>query len=600
MTFQPSNLAADDDKNISQAMNASLASPFALQPPALSGALDNAGDIQNPLVSGSVTDDRQPDFHGQGTPGDTIVIQDNGTVIGQTRVEEDGSWSFTPSADMTEGHHAITLVARDAQGNESAPSAAFNFEIDVTPPDASKLSITGVADAAGGTTGNVISGGTSDDARPLISGTSSGVSGHTVIVMVKDVNGERQLGQAVIGKDGNWTLQVDAPLAEGLNTFRVYEHDVAGNETALTAPYKVTVELDGGPPDAPVIERVLDNVGAITGAIGKGGFTDDAKPEFKGKAEAGSTVKVYDGATLLGTVVADAGGNWTFTPLTALGNGAHSITVTATDVAGNTSAASASFGFTVDTVPPTQTATVTEIGNDSGFSASDFLTNDGNAGRDMKGVLSAALAANETLQVSTDGGTTWQAASVSGTQWTVQDSNSHTGSWNIQTRVVDAAGNGGPEQSQAVTLDQVPPKAPTQLVASGTGVDVYFDNTDAKAGDKVRVAFGDEQVDHVLTAADIAAGKVFVANPNAPFAIDFTGVPQTSAGGVSLLETGRLTVTGTKLEVESAGILELVSNLNGNILIADALSVQGPFLDFAVAKGTDSFAFDLAFGLNDA
>ncbi|WP_328514992.1 Ig-like domain-containing protein [Ralstonia solanacearum] len=50
-----------------------------------------------------------------------------------------------------------------------------------------------------------------------------------------------------------------------------------------------------------------------------------------GTAEANSTISIFDGTTLLGTTTADASGNWTFTPTTALTDGSHSLTATATD-----------------------------------------------------------------------------------------------------------------------------------------------------------------------------------------------------------------------------------------------------------------------------
>ncbi|WP_412770584.1 Ig-like domain-containing protein, partial [Ralstonia solanacearum] len=40
---------------------------------------------------------------------------------------------------------------------------------------------------------------------------------------------------------------------------------------------------------------------------------------------------------------ADASGNWTFTPTTALADGSHSLTATATDAAGNVGTASSAF-----------------------------------------------------------------------------------------------------------------------------------------------------------------------------------------------------------------------------------------------------------------
>ncbi|HEF4745780.1 TPA: hypothetical protein SAO08_005703, partial [Burkholderia multivorans] len=105
-------------------------------------------------------------------------------------------------------------------------------------------------------------------------------------------------------------------------------------------------------PAAPIIVSVADDAGSIVGALTSGGSTDDTTPTLSGTAEAGSTINVYDGTALLGTTTADASGNWTFTPATALGEGAHSLTVTATDSSGNVSVPSAAFNLTVDTTAP--------------------------------------------------------------------------------------------------------------------------------------------------------------------------------------------------------------------------------------------------------
>ena len=65
-----------------------------------------------------------------------------------------------------------------------------------------------------------------------------------------------------------------------------------------------------------------------------------------GTAEANATVKVFDGATLLGSAVANGSGAWSYTTA-ALANGAHSLTATATDAAGNTGVASSALAVTV-------------------------------------------------------------------------------------------------------------------------------------------------------------------------------------------------------------------------------------------------------------
>ncbi len=80
-------------------------------------------------------------------------------------------------------------------------------------------------------------------------------------------------------------------------------------------------------------------------------ITNDNTLTLTGTAEAGSTVKVYDGTTLLGSAIANGSGAWTYTTA-ALANGAHSLTATATDAAGNTGAASTALAVTVDTTAP--------------------------------------------------------------------------------------------------------------------------------------------------------------------------------------------------------------------------------------------------------
>ncbi|MDO9711744.1 DUF4214 domain-containing protein [Paracraurococcus lichenis] len=139
--------------------------------------------------------------------------------------------------------------------------------------------------------------------------------------------------------------------------------------------------------------------------------------------------------------------------------------------------------YVLDQAAPTETVAIAAMTKDSG-TAGDFLTNDGSAGRTITGTLSAALSADERLQVSSDGGATWVAATVSGTSWSAADAGTHTANWTIQGHVVDLAGNLGPLASTLVTYDSV---APTETVAitgmtkdSGTAGD--FVTNDGSAG----------------------------------------------------------------------------------------------------------------------
>jgi hypothetical protein len=52
-------------------------------------------------------------------------------------------------------------------------------------------------------------------------------------------------------------------------------------------------------------------------------------PTLKGTASAGSTVHIYDGETLLGSLVVGADGKWTFTIPVLSDDGVHNLTATA-------------------------------------------------------------------------------------------------------------------------------------------------------------------------------------------------------------------------------------------------------------------------------
>ena len=113
------------------------------------------------------------------------------------------------------------------------------------------------------------------------------------------------------------------------------------------------VAVDTTPPAAPSITSVTDDVSPVTGTVASGGSTNDTVLVLAGTAEANSTVTVYNGSTSLGTASADGSGDWSFTAATLANGSTYSFNATATDGAGNVSAASANYIVTVDTAAPT-------------------------------------------------------------------------------------------------------------------------------------------------------------------------------------------------------------------------------------------------------
>ncbi|MWL34868.1 Ig-like domain-containing protein, partial [Escherichia coli] len=114
---------------------------------------------------------------------------------------------------------------------------------------------------------------------------------------------------------------------------------------------------------------------------------------------------------------------------------------------------------------------------DTGLSASDFITSVSPVV--VNGSLTAALASNETAQISIDGGTTWTTLTVTGTTWRYNDSRTLTdGNYNYQVRVIDTAGNIGATASQIVTVDTTAPLASKTIAIAGVSDDTGLSSSD--------------------------------------------------------------------------------------------------------------------------
>ncbi|MDI9221142.1 Ig-like domain-containing protein [Pantoea sp. EA-12] len=208
---------------------------------------------------------------------------------------------------------------------------------------------------------------------------------------------------------------------------------------------------------------ISDNVGPYQGAITAGSVTDDNTPTLSGSAEAGATVRIYDGSTLLGSAVVGADGKWTFTS-PALADGSHSLTVTVTDAAGNTSAASDPINFTVDTTAPDAVSDLT-VSNNAG-SVVLPVTNGGST-NDTTPQLSGRGEAGSIITIR-DGDTILGSVTVgSNGSWSFTSPELGQGSHTISITSTDAAGNTSAATTITFTVDTVAPAAATDLSMTG-------------------------------------------------------------------------------------------------------------------------------------
>jgi hypothetical protein len=304
---------------------------------AVAALMDAQGEVQGEVASGGVTDDRAPVLKGTAEAGATVTVylDNSSTPAGSTVADADGNWTLALGT-LTDGEHSWQVKVTDAAGNETRGERA-TFRLDSSSVE---LSIDQANDDAGSITGAVLNGGLTDDSTPELQGTAAAGA----VVTISDQSGA-VLGSSTANSSGVWTFAV-AELADGEHVFTASVTNAAGNSSEA----KFTLTVDTIAPVLPTITGMIDDVGTVQGtSTTSGGVTDDPSPTFTGKAEKGSLVTLYDGDSVLGSVRADAQGNWSYTPTTNMVDGDHSIKAVSTDAAGNISAPGAEWPFKLDT-----------------------------------------------------------------------------------------------------------------------------------------------------------------------------------------------------------------------------------------------------------
>jgi hypothetical protein len=308
--------------------------------PTIGAVIDDVGPGTGPLTSGQTTNDNQPTLTGTGAVGDTISIYNNGVLLGSVEVGNTGTWSYTTPV-LAEGNHVLTIRETDPAGNQSGPSAGFTVVVDsvsATPV------ITNVTDNVGNAATTVVSGSETNDATPTLSGTADANSVVTIF------DGGTQIAVVTADNTGAWTFTPDTARRRLAQLHRPGDRPAGQRQRGLS-PWSVVVDLTA--PTVPTLDNVNDNVpGGVQGNLTSGQVTNDSTPTISGTGQAGSTIHIMNNGTQIGTTIVDGSGNWSFTPTTPLGDGSYSLRAYATDAAGNASANSSVFAFTVDTAAP--------------------------------------------------------------------------------------------------------------------------------------------------------------------------------------------------------------------------------------------------------
>jgi serine protease AprX len=355
---------------------------------------------------------------GPSTGFDLSLRDANGTSVGTMTTQ----WGPSRQEDITltapaPGHYTVRVEA-------SADAGEFVTDISgaLAPADS----------AAPGLTLAELPAATNDDTPGLHGDAETGLGDFPAVVARVLRNGQPVRRLAATPLLGQWSVTVSPPLEPGEYTVEVEQGDSAGNVTRRSHTFTV----DTSAPSTPVVAPVTSPQRSRTVSL-------------SGTAEPGAKVSISEGADKLAHVTAAPDSAWAHAAQ-QVADGAHTYDVTATDAAGNVSAAS-SVTVTVDTVAPTATLTSAPSG--------------------------ATKLARPTFAFASEAGARFECR-IGGAY---EDCTSpHTpaaladGAHRFFVRAIDAAGNVGAVVGSAeFTVDTAAPAAP-EIVASVSGGDASF------------------------------------------------------------------------------------------------------------------------------
>ena len=305
--------------------------------------------VPHPITFDAVTADNKVNFTesqsglvvtGTSTAGASMEITLHG--VKQTAiVGADGKWSVTYAAGtLPGGEYTATLTAKTTDASGNASTVTHGFQVDTL----TNVGFTGTVATDGTVNATEAAGGI------ILTGTAQ--AGSSVNVAW---NGTTLA--AVVGSTGAWSVTFPAsaiPAGTYASTATVTATDSFGNQASATRSIKVDTETS-----------VAVNAGQVGGDNIISGAEAARGIALTGTAEAGAAVAVtFEGVTR--TVTASQSGTWTANfASTEIRSGTYATTVSvrATDAAGNV--ATASHGINVDTEVKPFTRTAMSAGPDN-------------------------------------------------------------------------------------------------------------------------------------------------------------------------------------------------------------------------------------------
>ncbi|EGG9716505.1 Ig-like domain repeat protein [Salmonella enterica subsp. enterica serovar Typhimurium] len=363
-------------------------------------AVDNITSVTTPrFVIGNVPADI-----------DTVVIRINGVSYPVT-ANGNNLWEFQVPVALNDGVYEAVVVFRDIAGNTS--ETKLPFTIDTTTSVSVRME-------PASDTGNSNSDNLTNKQNPKFEGTAE-PNAKLVITIVDDKSGREVLKQTItVGADGNWSVTPNI-LPDGMYTINVVATDVAGNTAQTQERFTIdTVTID---PTIRLSDPSIDDQHEAT----------SLRPEFKGFAEAFSTIMIQWDGKVVGSANANANGEWSWTPPSVLAPGSYVVSIVAKDKAGNESL-QVDFPVVIPVIDVTPPTIKLSEESDSG-ALGDFTTNN------KTPTLIGSTLPNTIVSIYVDGVKVGEATADTAGRYTFQLSEMKDGHYVVQVGIVNPRDN---------------------------------------------------------------------------------------------------------------------------------------------------------------
>jgi hypothetical protein len=457
----------------------------------------------------------------------TISITGIVTNVIMTPVSGTNSYTYawdTSSGTLSDGTYSATVSGSDLAGNAYSGTDSITFTLDATAPT---VTLTDTDSDNLVTTSEVvtITAGFSEamTATPTIS-----ITGIVTNVIMTPVSGTNSYTYAWDTSSGT--------LSDGTYSATVSGSDLAGN--AYSGTDSITFTLDATAPTVTITSSDSDNT------VKSADSNITVTATFNESMASAPTITIGSAVDNV-VLTATSSTTWTYNwDISSIAEGSYTVTVTGTDLAGNTYTGTDSITLIVDNTAPTATLSDNDADNLLSLSSSVTIT----------AVFNESMSATPTVLIS--------GTSVSGVMTQISGTNSYTFNWDLSgsslndgtyTATVsgtDLAGNAySGTDSITFTLDATAPTI--QSIYSST-------NASYNQGDTVTLYL---VADEALTV-DTSSGTPTISFDSSGTASYTTGSGTSSLTFTYIVDTGENSsdLNATAVSLNSATIKDNVGN----------------------------------------